>query len=180
MMGKRKVSIFSVLMFIIALSGLGLGAFSLYNYQQLVIQLEQPKPLARAFLNTSYSTTNGLWFKVDFGVVEYDVSGDFNISTDRFICPTSGYYLVSGIITFSTTQDGEIIHLAAFREGVREAGSITHAAHAKIISVGFTDIVYLTAGDYVELQTYHSGSGSDTIYGSTAGTYTYFTIAFLN
>jgi len=180
MMGKRKVSIFSVLVFIVSVSGLGLGLFSLYNYQQLVIQLEQPKPLARAFLSTSYSTTNGLWFKVDFNVIEHDVSDDFNIVSDRFICPTSGYYLVSGMITFSTTQDGEIIHLAAFSEGVREAGSITHTAHASFISVGFTDIVHLNAGDYVELQAYHSGSGSETVYGSTAGTYTYFTIAFLN
>jgi len=180
MMGKRKVSTFSILVFILGVSGLGLGVLSLYNYQQLVIQLEQPKPLARAFLSTSYSTTNGLWFKVNFNVIEYDVSGDFNIVSDRFICPTSGNYLISGMVTFSTTQDGEIIHVAVFREGVREAGGVTHAAHASIISVGFTDIVYLTAGDYVELQTYHSGSGSDTIYGSTAGTYPYFTIAFLN
>ena len=179
-MGKRKVSIFSVLVFIIALSGLGLGAFSLYNYQQLVIQLEQPKPLARAFLTTSYSTTNGLWLKVDFDVIEYDVSGDFNILTDRFICPTSGYYLISGKVTFSSMQDGEVINIAAFSEGVREAGSVTHAAHANIVSVGFTDIVHLNAGDYVELSAYHSGSAARTIYGSTAGTYTYFTIAFLN
>ena len=179
-MGKRKVSIFSVLVFIIALSGLGLGLFSLYNYQQLVIQLEQPKSLARAGLVTSYSTPNGLWFKVNFDVVEYDVSGDFNITSDRFICPASGYYLISGMATFSSMQDGETISVAAFREGVREAGSIVQAAHTNILSVGLTDIVYLNAGDYVELQAYHTGSASRTIYGSTAGTYTYFTIAFLN
>ncbi|MHA1534840.1 MAG: hypothetical protein ACTSP8_08955, partial [Promethearchaeota archaeon] len=111
---------------------------------------------------------------------EYDVSGDFNILTDRFICPTSGYYLISGMVTFSSMQDGEVINIAAFSEGVREAGSVTHAAHANIVSVGFTDIVHLNAGDYVELSAYHSGSAARTIYGSTAGTYTYFTIAFLN
>ncbi len=179
-MGKRKVSIFSVLVLIVGLSGLGVGVYSLYNYQQLVSQLESPNHLARAGLITSYSTPNGLWFKVNFDALEYDVSSDFNIVTDRFICPTSGYYLISGMITFSTTQDGEIIHLAAFSEGVREAGSITHTAHASIISVGFTVIMHLNAGDYVEFQAYHSGSGSETVYGSTVGTYTYFTIAFLN
>ena len=179
-MGKRKVSTFSVLVLIVGLSGLGVGVYSLYNNQQLVSQLESPKPLARACLVTSYSTPNGLWFKVDFDVLEYDVSGDFNIITDRFICPTSGYYLISGMITFTAMQDGETISVAAFREGVREAGSIVHAAHTNILSVGFTDIIYLNAGDYVELQAYHTGGASRTIYGSTAGTYTYFTIAFLN
>jgi len=131
-------------------------------------------------LTTSYSTTNGLWLKVDFDVIEYDVSGDFNILSDRFICPTSGYYLISGMVTFSSMQDGEIINIAAFSEGVRETGSITHAAHLNIVSVGFTDIVHLNAGDYVELGVYHTGAGLRSIYGSTAGTYTYFTIAFLN
>ena len=179
-MGKRKVSIFSVLVLIVGLSGLGVGIYSLYNYQLLVNQLESPNHLARAGLVTSYSTPNGLWFKVNFDVLEYDVSGDFNIISDRFICPTSGYYLISGMATFTSMQDGETISVAAFREGVREAGSIVQAAHTNILSVGLTDIVYLNAGDYVELQAYHTGGASRTIYGSTAGTYTYFTIAFLN
>ena len=180
MMGKRKVSIFSVLVLIVGLSGLGVGVYSLYNYQLLVNQIESPKPLARAGLVTSYSTPNGLWFKVNFDVLEYDVSGDFNIISDRFICPTSGYYLISGMATFTAMQDGETISVAVFREGVREAGSIVQAAHTNVLSVGLTDIVYLNAGDYVELQAYHTGSASRSIYGSTAGTYTYFTIAFLN
>jgi len=172
-MGKRKVSIFSVLVLIVGLSGLGLGIY-------LFSQLESPKPLARAFLSTDYSTPNGIWFDIDFDVLEYDVSGNFNIVSDRFICPTSGYYLISGMVTFTDMHDGEIINVAAFSEGVREAGSIVHAAHETILSVGFTDIVHLTAGDYVELRAYHSGSAPRTIYGSTAGTYTYFTIAFLD
>ena len=180
MVGKRKVSIFSVLVFIVGLSGLGLGAYSLYNYYQHVNQVEPPKPLARAFLATSYSTPNGVWLKIDFDVLEYDVSSDFNIISDEFICPTSGYYLISGMVTFSLMQDGDIINVAAFSEGIRETGSVTHAAHANILSVGFTDIVHLNAGDDVELWVYHTGSATRTIYGSIAGTYTYFTIAFLN
>jgi len=180
MMGKKKVSFFSVLVLIVALLGLGLGGYSLYNYQQLVRQVGTPKPLARAFLATSYSMLDTVWEKVDFDVLEYDVSGDFNILSDQFICPTSGYYLISGMVTFSSMQDGEIINIAVFSEGVRETGSVTHAAHANIVSVGFTDILHLNVGDYVELGVYHTGAGLRSIYGSAAGTYTYFTIAFLN
>ncbi len=32
-MGKRKVSIVSILALLVGLSGLGLGVYSLYNYQ---------------------------------------------------------------------------------------------------------------------------------------------------
>ncbi|MHA1478668.1 MAG: hypothetical protein ACTSPU_10755, partial [Promethearchaeota archaeon] len=89
-MGKRKVSIFSVLVLIVGLSGLGVGVYSLYNSQLLVNQIESPKPLARAFLNTSYSIPDTVWVKIDFDELDYNVSNDFNIITDQFICPTSG------------------------------------------------------------------------------------------
>ena len=177
-MGKKKVSFFSVLVFIVALLGLGVGAYSLYNYQQLVSQVEHPKSLARAFLATGYSTLDEEWFKVDFDVLDYDVSGDFDITTDRFTCPTSGYYLISGMLTFSSMQDGETIEVGAFSESGFEAGSVAHAFHTSDLSAGFTDIVFLNAGDYLELVAYYTGAGS--IYGDSSGKYTYFTIAAMD
>ena len=104
-MGKRKVSIFSILALIVGLSGLGLGAYSLYNYQQLVNQVEPPRPLARAYLNFGYAMPSGSIIVVNFDVLDYDETGDFNLTTDRFICPTSGYYLVSGMVTFGSMLD---------------------------------------------------------------------------
>ena len=181
-MGERKVSVFSVLVLIVGLSGLGVGAYSLYNYQQLITQVEPtqvepPKPLTRAFLNVSYTIPGFGWNVVNFTVLDYDTTGDFNITTDRFICPTSGYYLISGMIMFSSMNDGEIIYLAAHREGVLEAGSTAQASTNGGISTGFSDIVYLNEGDYVEMLAFHTVAGQRTIYGDSAGTYTYFTIA---
>ena len=177
MMGKKKVSFFSIFVFIVALLGFGLGAYSLYNYQQLVSQVEHPKSLARAFLETSYSTLDEEWFKVDFDALDYDVSSDFDITTDRFTCPTSGYYLISGMVTFSM-QDGERIEVRALSESGFEAGSVAHASHTNNLSAGFTDIVFLNAGDYLELVAYYTGAGS--IYGDSSGKYTYFTIAAMD
>ena len=176
MMGKRKVSIFSILTVIIAISGLGLGVYSLYNYQQFVNQVEPQSPLVRATLTSSYSIPSTTWTTINFNVLDYDETGDFNIITNRFICPTSGYYLVSGMVTL-IMQDGETIQLAAFREGVYEAGSLAHASHSDGVSTGFTDIVYLNVSDYLELRAHHTGSGSRSIFGNAEGTYTYFTIA---
>jgi len=156
--------------------GFGVGAYSLYNYQQLVSQLGPPKSLTRAFLATSYSTLDTVWVKVDFDVLDYDVSGDFNITTDRFICPTSGYYLISGMLTFTDMQDGETIKVGVFSESGFEAGSVAHASHTNDLSAGFTDIVFLNAGDYVEFGSYHTGAGFRSIYGDSSGKYTYLTI----
>ena len=177
MMGKRKVSIFSILTVIIAISGLGVGAYSLYNYQQLVIQVEPPKPLARAFLNLGYAVSSGSYLVVNFDVLDYDETGDFNLTTDKFICPTSGYYFISGMVTFGGMQDGEAIYALAFIEGYLKSWVIARAAHSTILSTSFTDIVYINEGDYVELRVSHTGSGSREIFGDSEGIYTYLTIA---
>ena len=175
-MGERKVSVFSVLVLIVGLSGLGVGAYSLYNYQQFISQVEPPKPLARAFLNSSYAIPGYAWNVVNFTVLDYDTTGDFDITTDRFICPTSGYYLISGMIMFSSMNDGEIIYVATRREGILEAGSTAQASTNGGISTGFSDIVYLNEGDYVELLAFHTVTGQRTLYGDSTGAYTYLTI----
>ena len=177
MVGKRKVSIFSVLVLIIGLSGLGVGVFSLYNTQQLVNRVNTPKPLARVFRSSDYSIPKLSWETVNFNVLDYDKTGDFNLLTDKFICPTSGYYLISVMLTFVIMNDEEAIFVVAVREGILESGSSAHASQTNSLSVGFTDIVYLNAGDYLELRAYHTGDDDRFIDGSTAGTYTYFTIA---
>ena len=168
-MGKRKVSIFSVLVLIIGLSGLGLGAYSLY--QEL-----SPKPLARAFVSSGQSVSSSTWTVVDFDVEDYDVTSNFNIVTDRFICPTPGYYLISGKVKFVTMLDGEAIWVAVFREGVSVIESSVYGSNTVSLSTNFADIVYLNAGDYVELRVYHTGSFSRSVYGNPDGTYTYLTI----
>jgi len=175
-MGKRKVSIVSILALLVGFSGLGLGAYSLYNYQQLINQVEPLRPLVRVFSSTSSSIPSTTYTTVDFNVIDFDVTGDFNIITDRFICPSSGYYLVSVMITFTPMYDGEFISAGAYSEGVFEAGSYAQASHTNVLSTGFTDVVYLNAGDYLEVKVYHSGSTARLVYGNSAGTYTYLTI----
>jgi len=175
-MGKRKVSIVSILALLLGLSGLGLGVYSLYNYQQLINQVEPLRPLVRVFTSTSSSIPSTTFTTVNFDVVDFDVTGDFNIVTDRFICPSSGYYLVSVMVTFTPMYDGEFISAVAYSEGVFEAGSYAQASHTNVLSTGFTDVVYLNAGDYLEVKVYHSGSTARLVYGNSAGTYTYLTI----
>ena len=169
-MGKRKVSIFSVLVLIIGLSGVGLGAYSLY-------QVVSPKPLARAFASSGHSVPDHTWAVVDFDVEDYDVTADFNIVTDRFICPTSGYYVISGKVTFLVMLAGENIYVGVFREGILEIDSSVYGSQTVSLSVSFTDIVYLNARDYVEVRVYHTGSFDRSVFGNAEGTLTYLTIA---
>ena len=177
MVGKRKASIFSVLVFIVGLSGLGVGAYSLYNYYQHVNQVEPPKTLVRAFLETSQSIPSSTLTVVNFDGVDYDVTGDFNILTDRFICPTSGYYFISGKVHFISMVSGEFINIGLYRDGILVAENVARASNTASLSTSFTDILYLNATDYLEVKVYHTGSFARSIYGDTEGKYSYLTIA---
>ena len=55
--------------------------------------------------------------------------------------------------------------------------SSVYGSNTVSLSTNFADVVYLNAGDYVELRVYHTGSFSRSIYGNAEGTYTYLTIA---
>ncbi|MBY8987583.1 MAG: hypothetical protein KGD61_03935 [Candidatus Lokiarchaeota archaeon] len=78
---------------------------------------------------------------------------------------------------FSLKLDGEAIFLAAFVEGILESGSAAHASQTNSLSTGFTDIVYLNAGDFLELRVFHTGVAPRTFNGNSEGSYTYLTIA---
>ena len=139
--------------------------------------MEPPKPLARAFVSISQSVPDHTWTVVNFTALDYDVTGDFNIVTDRFICPTSGYYFISCKVHFVSMVGGEFINVGLYRDGILVAENVARASLTASLSTSFTDILYLNATDYLEVRVYHSGSFARSIYGDTLGKYSYLTIA---
>ena len=85
--------------------------------------------------------------------------------------------LISGMVSFVVMLDGEYIFVGVYREGILEVSSLVYGSQTVSLSTSFTNIIYLNAGDYVEVRVYHSGSFSRSIYGNIEGTYTYLTIA---
>jgi len=114
---------------------------------------------------------------VNFDAVDYDVTGDFNITTDRFICPISGYYFISCKVYFVSMEDGKHINVGLYRNGILVTLNVARASTTGSLSSTFTDILYLTATDYLEVRVYHTGSSARSIYGDTEGKYSYLTIA---
>ena len=72
--------------------------------------------------------------------------------------------------------DGEYIFAGVYIEGILVLQNTVYGSQTVILSASFTDIVYLSAGDYIEVRVYHSGSFDRSIHGNTEGSYTYLTI----
>ena len=182
-MVERKGSVFGIITLIIGIAGLGLGGYSLYSNLQILNQTnvqEENQSITRVFKSGSTVISENTWWKIDFDVLDFDVYNNFNIITDVFNCTNPDYYQISGLITFVLLQDGEEAYAAIVKNNaINEAINIVHASNTGAISTGVVDIVYLSEGDTIELQTYHTGSGGRGVYGSPNGVYTYLSIAFI-
>lgn len=82
----------------------------------------------------------------------YDVGGDFNTGTYRFVAPVDGYYLVTACVGFSTIADQKSYQAILNYNGSDGAYHMVSSSGTGSLRLPVSDVVYLTAGQYVELQ----------------------------
>lgn len=128
---------------------------------------------ARAYRNSSTQSINNATFtKVQLNAETYDPGSNFDIATNyRFVAPTTGYYQISGTVFYDSAVTDKRYIAAVYKNGSEIFENESHASHANGISVTCTDIVFLSATDYVELYTYHEAGVSDTVSNGEALTY---------
>ena len=126
------------------------------------------QPAFCAFLNTNSSASSGI-SAIPLNTVAYDTTNSFNTSTNRYTIPIAGYYLFSANIVLEYGSANETyVSAEIWVNGVRTTGS--GWAHKYWPSSSYanstgTHIVYLNAGDYVQLGT--ELSTACTIYGGS-------------
>ena len=148
---------------------------------EVMIFVFNNKPAVRVFRYSDYTVGSGTWITVNFDTVDFDDGGNFNLITDRFTCPYAGYYLISGRVLFENLDANTNFYVTIFRDiTIWEAGTASHTSHVDYISSGVVDILYLDVEDTVELKLLHFTTGGATVYGSSWGAYTYFTVMFID
>ena len=95
--------------------------------------------------------------------------------------PISGYYVITGTVTYSSPNSGDYYIVSISINGIQESATKAHASSTNIISISASDIRWLVVGDYIELRTYYNGvAASEQIYGSGADAYTFISISILS
>lgn len=117
---------------------------------------------ARAYRNTSTQAIgNATFVKVQLNGETYDPGSNFDAATNfRFTAPTTGYYAVTGTVFYGTATADKRYIASVYKNGAEIFENEAHASHVNGISVTCTDIVSLTATDYIELYTYQDSGGS--------------------
>jgi hypothetical protein len=96
---------------------------------------------------------------IDFDTEEIDTTGIADIATDRITISKAGYYLVNCTITLTAMAVGQSFICWIVKNGTTYTVDYVYAATAGQTGTGNgTQLWYMNAGDYLQLQVFSSGA----------------------
>jgi len=118
---------------------------------------------ARAKRSDIQTIGNASWTKVQFNTESFDVGSNYDNATNyRFTAPVTGYYLVNTLITWGNIS-GEDHYTKIYKNGTGIITSAIHGITGNAYIQTITDIVPLTAAQYVEVFVYQNSGGNENI-----------------
>lgn len=126
-----------------------------------------------AYVGTNQTIANGAWTQAQLDTEDFDVGDDFDLATYRFTAPHTGYYMATAAAWLGLLADQSNIHVRIVVDGnsVR-AHNRTHTSGANAQVQALTSVLlYLTAGQYVEVEVFQSSGGARTLYAGTHQSY---------
>lgn len=107
--------------------------------------------LIRVKLNADQILNSIGWQKITFDTTTFDINSEFNVGTSRFTATKTGYYEINaGIHTLNKT-DVEYYGIAVYKNNAEYQETSSQHYGDKIISRTINCVVYLIAGDYIEI-----------------------------
>jgi len=115
---------------------------------------------ARAYSAVNQTFSNATRTIVELEAESYDLNSDFNTTTDRYVAPTTGEYLVIGGCKLSALTDAATYQTELQINGSLMTYNIAHTSMTANKNNIVSDIYQLSATDYVQLSIYQT-TGSD-------------------
>jgi hypothetical protein len=118
--------------------------------------------------------------KVKLDAEKFDTLSEWDTSTSRFTALNDGYYQVNAKVHWTTSVDSSIYALYVLKNSgqVEMARSDVLAAGDNRVSLFVSNLVYLDAGDYLEMWVYQGSGEAEEIRADSS--FTYFSIASLD
>ena len=123
---------------------------------------------ARAYSAVNQTFSNATRTIVELEAESYDLNSDFNTTTDRYVVPTTGEYLVIGGCKLNALTSGATYQTELQINGSLMTYNVAHTALTANKNNIVSDIYQLSATDYVQLSIYQT-TGSDKTSGSGEG-----------
>lgn len=109
------------------------------------------------------------WTKVQFNAENYDGDNEFDSTTNyRFTAGSNGYYAIISSLRLESMADGNELSLRFAKNGAEVSVKTKRVGGAAHLSVEHTDILYLAANDYIEVEVYQSNASSRNLTATSA------------
>jgi len=111
----------------------------------------------RVTKTSAQNTSAGSYVKVTFNTETFDTNNNFD-STDnhRYTVPVDGYYQINGYVNLAA-NGGNFVLAALYKNGtVYQRGDQINSTGA--CGVTYSDLIYMVAGDYIELFVFASNT----------------------
>lgn len=130
---------------------------------------------AKAYRSSAFNLTTSE-VKLSLNAEVFDTGSDFDTTNGRFVAPVTGYYRVSASVGVTSVGSGNRFGCQIYVNGSRYAAATNYGATAGgTPTAAVSDLVYLTAGQYIELYI----EASTTITGVAAADKTFLSINFV-
>lgn len=113
----------------------------------------------RAYVSSAQNDLATGWVKMAANGETFDPGGYYDAATNyRFTAPQTGYYLFTTACTLTQAVDKCTYYLALYVNGSSVSASRRFSSYDQaMVGMNLTDIIYLTAGQYVESFIYNGG-----------------------
>lgn len=136
------------------------------------------KGKVRAYVGSAQSITSGTDTKLNFDAENFDTGNNF--TSGEFTAPVAGYYSVSArtLINFGVINaTGAYQYISIYKDGTLQAKgastNITDSDNSDLLknSISVSDIVYLAAGNKIDIRVWHNSGASEPIQIGSAESY---------
>lgn len=129
----------------------------------------------RARRVAAFTTSTAAFKIINFDTEDFDTNNNFDTTTNigRYTVPVSGFYQINGRVSVNGITQSLV---ALYKNGsIYQRG--THQNVNAVVGNNYSDIVQLTAGDYIELAVYTDNANNIE---TATGTQAYFTGALVS
>lgn len=125
----------------------------------------------RAYRNAAATVTGGGGAdKISLDATSYNIGSYFDTANGRFVAPVTGYYQVNASVRLAAVNTNGIVAIHIYANGASYCNNNTGGTvNAQEFGAVITDVVYVSAGQYIEL--YADCSTTESVTTGTGSTF---------
>lgn len=126
----------------------------------------------RAYLASDATINTGGARKILFDTETYDALNEFDPTTNhRFTATRRGYYEINAVVMEDPTTDAISFSIFIYKNGSAITQKTQGSSGTDILSLQITDVLFLEAGDYIEIYVDSAEAGNITAKGGSTKTF---------